>query len=819
MGNAVAFHASLDRLRSRITAEEEARILAFAEERPEEVGAQSPERLLLSIRIRDALDGLVHMPLGTRRIPAAHGAIDLPPVVLLGHHFRMQPRPVDFTLPPSLLPDLDVPGNGAGVRTWFEQQVQPIFAAFDEANAKAEQTLNWLQALDADAAQNVLRPHLDAELSLARLQQLGNAPMKRVLRRLLAEAIDGCRRGPVRYTLRGDVLRFERDDTVHLLGSPFQATLTARTEILDLKDALQAEALIERGQTELDAEAASLRAFIDEVEATLSELDLLPGSDPEILRSQVRTAAPKWLNLTHPRRRFAAWVHQVREDAATWAASTRRLRDDGLLDYPSLFPLARRQHRQWTFFMGPTNSGKTWHAFERLGAAGSGAYLAPLRLLALEGQEELLKRGVSTSFVTGEERDERPGARHTASTIEMLDLHRTVECIVIDEIQMLADPDRGWAWTQALVGAPAHQIILTGSAEALPLVEAFAQELDEPLEVVRLERVNPLEMLGEPTSLDDLEPGTAIITFSRRAVHQYAAEMRTRGRDVAMIYGALTPQVRRAEADRFRSGQADVLVSTDAISQGLNLPIRTLLFTTTEKYNGRAVAPLTRSYLMQIAGRAGRFGKTDRGFVGALDADTLAAVSHEFHQPIPELTPADGTLAAPSIQHLRLVADALGTESLAEALTGYLKAAQFRPALVTPHVPQGLLDLAELVDRHLRVPLDDRLVWATTPIDAKNPDLRDIFAAWFRSFSKQLRVAMPHIRATGHSENEELQAIEFASAALMAYAWLAFRYPFTFPDLDSVQAERARLDARASDLLRVLASRKIQRRTSRGAKA
>jgi ATP-dependent RNA helicase SUPV3L1/SUV3 len=145
----------------------------------------------------------------------------------------------------------------------------------------------------------------------------------------------------------------------------------------------------------------------------------------------------------------------------------------GLIAYRDYFPRARALQRELVLYAGPTNSGKTWRALNDLVAGESGAYLAPLRLLALEGQEEIEKRGRVASFVTGEERDIREGASFVASTIEMMDTQRVVDAVVIDEIQLLTDEDRGWAWCQALVGAPAKRVIMTGSPDCIPLVRRW----------------------------------------------------------------------------------------------------------------------------------------------------------------------------------------------------------------------------------------------------------------------------------------------------------------------------------------------------------
>lgn len=116
-------------------------------------------------------------------------------------------------------------------------------------------------------------------------------------------------------------------------------------------------------------------------------------------------------------------------------------------------------NRKLKFFVGPTNSGKTYNAMKELKEANSGLYLAPLRLLALEGHEELKEAGIENSLITGEEQQINEDAAHVCSTIEMLDFNLDVDVAIIDEVQMLDDIDRGWAWVNAIIGCPAKLLL------------------------------------------------------------------------------------------------------------------------------------------------------------------------------------------------------------------------------------------------------------------------------------------------------------------------------------------------------------------------
>ena len=187
-------------------------------------------------------------------------------------------------------------------------------------------------------------------------------------------------------------------------------------------------------------------------------------------------------------------------------------------DFKNLFPLARQLKRNIVFHVGPTNSGKTYTALKELEAATTGYYLAPLRLLALEGYENLQKNGIHVSLITGEEEIIDEESTHISSTIEMMNSSVDVDVCVIDEIQMISDRDRGWAWANALMGVPAKKVILTGSENALPAVSELCAYLGEELEVIHFERKNELAMMHTPVSMKKIEPQTAIVAFSRRDV-------------------------------------------------------------------------------------------------------------------------------------------------------------------------------------------------------------------------------------------------------------------------------------------------------------
>ncbi len=287
--------------------------------------------------------------------------------------------------------------------------------------------------------------------------------------------------------------------------------------------------------------------------------------------------------------------------------------------YPDLFPLARAMRRHFILHIGPTNSGKTYDAIERLKNAESGVYLAPLRLLAYEQYDTLNRAGADCTLVTGEERRVVEGATLRSSTIEMLDFKQRYEVAVIDEAQMMTDDERGGAWTAAILGVRAREIHVCAAPSAEMLLRRLIAECGDTCEAVYHERKTPLIFEKQVFQFPyDVHAGDALIVFSRRDVHAVAAELQKIGKTCSIIYGALPYDVRYEEARRFRERETEIVVATDAIGMGLNMPVRRIVFLETDKFDGYERRELYPAEIQQIAGRAGRYGIFDEGLVNTL---------------------------------------------------------------------------------------------------------------------------------------------------------------------------------------------------------
>ena len=297
------------------------------------------------------------------------------------------------------------------------------------------------------------------------------------------------------------------------------------------------------------------------------------------------------------------------------------------------FPESMKMERHFILHVGPTNSGKTYQALERLKTAGRGVYLGPLRLLALEVYERMNEAGVPCTMLTGQECIEEPDSRITASTVEMLDIDRTYDIAVIDEAQMVADEDRGHSWTRAILGTRAREIHICMSPVALEVVEHLIELTHDSYEVNQYERKTALVLEDRPFEFpDDCQPGDAYIVFSKKSVLNIAARLESAGIHASVIYGSLPPEIRRRQMTLFNKGETKVVVSTDAIGMGLNLPVRRIVFLEMEKFDGTARRPLEVGEVLQIAGRAGRFGIYDTGYVTAMGEQAMNYLRRKLGQ-------------------------------------------------------------------------------------------------------------------------------------------------------------------------------------------
>lgn len=298
--------------------------------------------------------------------------------------------------------------------------------------------------------------------------------------------------------------------------------------------------------------------------------------------------------------------------------------------------LGSLRSRGVTAILGPTNTGKTHYAIERLVAHKSGIIGLPLRLLAREVYQRVVERvGVSkVALITGEEKIRPEGACYWVATVEAMPKDVMVDFIAIDEIQLCADLERGHVFTDRLLYQRGrYETVLIGSATIAPLIT----HLLPGVTIVSRPRLSQLAFSGSK-KLVRLPRRTAIVAFSVEEVYSIAELIRRQNGGAAVVMGGLSPRTRNAQVDLYQSGEVDYLIATDAIGMGLNLDVAHVAFASSSKFDGTHSRALTPSELAQIAGRAGRatqdgtFGTTGR--CPAFDAQTVEALENHIFEPV-----------------------------------------------------------------------------------------------------------------------------------------------------------------------------------------
>ncbi len=295
--------------------------------------------------------------------------------------------------------------------------------------------------------------------------------------------------------------------------------------------------------------------------------------------------------------------------------------------------------RTVTAVLGPTNTGKTHYAIERMLAHRTGVIGLPLRLLAREVYDRIVAlRGPSrVALVTGEEKIAPPQAQWWVCTVEAMPLEQGADFVAVDEIQLCADPDRGHVFTDRLLNARGLQeTLFLGSSSIRPRIA----ELIPQARFMRRERFSMLTYAGS-RKLSRMPSRSAVVAFSADSVYAIAELMRRQRGGVAVVLGALSPRTRNAQVALYQNGDVDHLVATDAIGMGLNLDVRHVAFAGRQKFDGRRFRDLMPNELAQIAGRAGRhtqdgtFGVT--GEAAPLDPELADAIESHRFAPIPRL--------------------------------------------------------------------------------------------------------------------------------------------------------------------------------------
>ncbi|MDR3520987.1 MAG: helicase-related protein [Acidocella sp.] len=289
--------------------------------------------------------------------------------------------------------------------------------------------------------------------------------------------------------------------------------------------------------------------------------------------------------------------------------------------------------------LGPTNTGKTHLAIERMLGHSSGIIGFPLRLLARENYDRMvLRKGVkNVALITGEEKIVPPGAKYFSCTVEAMPLDRRVEFLAVDEIQLCADPDRGHIFTDRLLHARGLVETMFLGAET---IRRLLKRLIPDAEIETRPRLSDLTYAG-PAKLSRLPPRSAIVAFSSTEVYAIAEAVRRRRGGCAVVMGRLSPRTRNAQVALYQAKEVDFLVATDAIGMGLNMDVDHVAFAGLSKFDGHRPRLLQAPEIAQIAGRAGR-GMRDGTFGVTANCPPLAdelvnAVESHAFEPLEQL--------------------------------------------------------------------------------------------------------------------------------------------------------------------------------------
>lgn len=528
-----------------------------------------------------------------------------------------------------------------------------------------------------------------------------------------------------------------------------------------------------------------------------------------------------------------------------------------LSDPGAAYPMIRQgPRRKIIMHVGPTNSGKTYNALRALAAAEYGMYAGPLRLLAHEIFERLnngqiiplghdpdanaepdeditldvgdkpaiQKKGDkrfarACNLVTGEEQrvvDEHAGL--LSCTVEMTPPGMHFDVAVIDEIQMIADPERGASWTTALLSLNAKEIHLCGEETAVPVVESIVRDLGDDFEVNRYQRLSPLTVADESLNGDfsQARKGDCFVAFSRSRIFDIKQKIE-KETDIkcSVAYGRLPPELRTEQAALFNKPGTgyDVMVGSDAIGMGLNLKIKRVVFDTTRKWDGSELVPLSLSALKQIAGRAGRFGLH-------ADADAGGEVTTLWPQDLPVVEKALQATPQP-LQYARVYPTQEQFEQVVQALPlgTPLSTAQMVFEYVSrmhpSFEPQSMRAIAQAFDNIDRLAgqltLGDRQLLRLAPVQWRDENMVEIVVQLLRMYTRSLAVDYRQLfRMTG--VQDQIEEIEVAREAgglppadglsnletihklIIVYLWLSYRNPVAFSQRPQMMMVKAKVE-------------------------
>ncbi len=288
-----------------------------------------------------------------------------------------------------------------------------------------------------------------------------------------------------------------------------------------------------------------------------------------------------------------------------------------------------------TAVLGPTNTGKTFYAIETMLGFETGMIGFPLRLLAREVYDKIIKKidPNKVALITGEEKIIPSNAKYYLCTVESMPIDKNLDFVAIDEVQMCADHERGHIFTDRLLNLRGEKLTMFMGSNT---VKNIIINLDEDTEFINKERLSKLSFIGHK-KISRIDRKSVIIAFSTEEVYAIAELIRRQKGGAAIVMGSLSPKTRNAQVELYQSGDVDFLVATDAIGMGINMDLENVYFSNLKKFDGKKLRRLNLSEIGQIAGRAGRylsdgnFGIT--GDCGEISAEEIQLLeNHKFEE-------------------------------------------------------------------------------------------------------------------------------------------------------------------------------------------
>ncbi|KAI9822806.1 MAG: RNA helicase [Phylliscum demangeonii] len=417
--------------------------------------------------------------------------------------------------------------------------------------------------------------------------------------------------------------------------------------------------------------------------------------------------------------------------------------------------------------------------------------------------------GKACDLLTGDEQKITEGgaAAMKSCTVEMIPLGIPVDVAVIDEVQMIGHQERGWAWTQALLGIEAKEVHLCGEERVIPLIKQLALLMGEKLIIRQYRRLSPLEVSAESLGGDitKIREGDCVVVFSRAGIHRMRRHIeKTTGKKCVVVYGSLPPAIRASQAKLFNEpgNGHDILVASDAVGMGLNLSIKRMVFTSTVRRLQSGLVPLTISDIKQIAGRAGRFqiAKTQEiagqtpgerrsfiapGLVTTLDNEDFPVIQHAMKSEAMPLRTA-GLYPPPHVIAKFYETFPRGVK-LSEVLRQLEELARLNPQF---HICIRLtqIEIADFIEEVAGLSVLDRLQITASPARPRDEGVREIVKAFARCIAGQGSGKVLHLKILDldvmdlavNQSKWYLERLELLHQSIVLYLWLSYRYPGVF---------------------------------------